>query len=239
MESGDTDGTLMEIKNKLDLDQNGTLVDATKYRSMIGALMYLTSSRPDIVHATCLCAQYQAKPTEKHLKEVKRIFHYLRGTINMGLWYTKDSSFKLTGFSDADYAGCNDTFKSTSGGAHFLGKKLTVYQLADLFTKALLVDRFNYLVRRLGMRSLSPQELERLAKSRVCPNLNAPAGRLLGAYDLGIAIPRTVVHADDKTSGDARFLQIYKLTNIIVDVFEYHFQAKEMISRIELHVSRL
>ncbi|GKD29215.1 hypothetical protein Tco_1239993 [Tanacetum coccineum] len=164
----------MEIKDKLDLDQNGTLVDVTKYRSMIGALMHLTSSRPDIIHATCLCARYQAKPTEKHLKEVKKIFCYLWGTVNMGLWYTKDSSFELTGFSDADYAGCRDTFKSTSGGAQFLGEKLVswsskkqdYYQLADLFTKALPVDRFNYLVCRLGMRSLSPQELERLAKSQ-------------------------------------------------------------------------
>nr|GEV03202.1 Gag-Pol polyprotein [Tanacetum cinerariifolium] len=74
----------------------------------------------DIVHATCLCAQYQAKPTEKHLKEVKRIFHYLQGTVNMGLWYKKDSNFELIGFSDADYAGCKDTFKSTSVGAQFL-----------------------------------------------------------------------------------------------------------------------
>nr|GFA40095.1 retrovirus-related Pol polyprotein from transposon TNT 1-94 [Tanacetum cinerariifolium] len=69
MESCDHTGTPMEIKDKLDLDQNGTPIDATKYRSMIGALMYLTSSRPDIVHATCLCARYQAKPIEKHLKE--------------------------------------------------------------------------------------------------------------------------------------------------------------------------
>nr|GEU61046.1 hypothetical protein [Tanacetum cinerariifolium] len=120
-----------------------------------------------------------AKPTEKHLKEVKRNFHYLRGTVNTGLWYSKDSGFELTGFSDADYAGCKDTFKSTFGGAQFLGEKLehvekgmielyfvkTDYQLADLFTKALPADRFNYLVRRLGMRSLSPQELECLAKS--------------------------------------------------------------------------
>nr|GEW73453.1 uncharacterized mitochondrial protein AtMg00810-like [Tanacetum cinerariifolium] len=99
-------------------------VDATKDRSMIGALMYLTSSRPDIIHTTCLCARYQAKPTEKHLKVVKRIFRYLWGTVNTGLWYTKDSGFELTGFSDADYAGCKDSFKSTSGGAQFLGKKL-------------------------------------------------------------------------------------------------------------------
>nr|GEU69124.1 copia protein [Tanacetum cinerariifolium] len=217
------------------------------------------NSRPDIVHATCLCARYQAKPTEKHLKEVKRIFRYLRGTVNMGLWYTKDSGFKLIGFLDAGYAGSKDTFKSTSGGAQFLGEKLvswsskkqdctmlsimeaeyvslsacccqvlwmrtqltdysfhfdkipiycdsksaiaiscnlvqhsrtkhiavcfhfikehvekgtielyfvkTDYQLADIFTKALPTDRFNYLVHRLGMRSLSPKELERLAKS--------------------------------------------------------------------------
>nr|GEU60375.1 uncharacterized mitochondrial protein AtMg00810-like [Tanacetum cinerariifolium] len=160
MESCDLVGTPMEIKDKLDLYQNGTPVDATKYHSMIGALMYLTSSRSNIVHATCLCARYQAKPTEKHLKEVKRIFRYLRGTVNTGLWYMKDSGFELTGFSDADYAGCKDTFKSTSGGAQFLD-----YQLADIFTKALPADRFNYLVRRLGMRSLSPQELDRLAKS--------------------------------------------------------------------------
>ncbi|GJU85764.1 retrovirus-related pol polyprotein from transposon TNT 1-94 [Tanacetum coccineum] len=86
--------------------QHGTPVDAMKYRSMIGALMYLTSRRPDIVRATCLCARYQAKPTEKHLKEVKRIFRYLRGTVNMGLWYTKYSGFELTGFSNAGYAGC-------------------------------------------------------------------------------------------------------------------------------------
>ncbi|GKC73786.1 retrovirus-related pol polyprotein from transposon TNT 1-94 [Tanacetum coccineum] len=121
METCDPVGTLMEIKDKLDLDRNGTLVDATKYHSMIGALMYLTSSRPEIVHATCLCAWYQAKPTEKHLKEVKRIFCYLWGTINMGLWYMKDYGFELTGFSDANHAGCKDTFKSTSGGAQFLG----------------------------------------------------------------------------------------------------------------------
>ncbi|GJU66995.1 retrovirus-related pol polyprotein from transposon TNT 1-94 [Tanacetum coccineum] len=124
METCDPIGTPMEIKDKLDLDQTGSLVDATKYHSMIGALMYLTSSRSDIVHATCLCARYQDKSTEKHLKDIKRIFFYLRGTVNMGLWYTKDSGFELTGFSYANYAGCKDTFKSTSSGTQFLGEKL-------------------------------------------------------------------------------------------------------------------
>ncbi|GJS07511.1 hypothetical protein Tco_0364307 [Tanacetum coccineum] len=93
---------------------------------MIGALMYLRSSRSNIIYATCLCARYQAKPTEKHLKEVKKIFRYLRGTVNMGLWYTKDFGFELTGFLDSDYAGCQDSFKSTSSGTQFLGEKLLV-----------------------------------------------------------------------------------------------------------------
>nr|GEY68485.1 uncharacterized mitochondrial protein AtMg00810-like [Tanacetum cinerariifolium] len=73
-----------------------------------------------------------AKPIEKHLKEVKRIFRYLRGTVNTGLWYTKDSGSELTGFSDADYTGCKDTFKSTSSGAQFLGKstfKVTLFSI--------------------------------------------------------------------------------------------------------------
>ncbi|GJZ75198.1 hypothetical protein Tco_0639663 [Tanacetum coccineum] len=79
---------------------------------MIGSLMYLKSSRPDLVQAVCYCARYQARPIEKHLKEVKRIFRYLKGTINMGLWYPKDFGFKLTAFSDVDHAGCIDTRKT-------------------------------------------------------------------------------------------------------------------------------
>ncbi|GJT76576.1 retrovirus-related pol polyprotein from transposon TNT 1-94 [Tanacetum coccineum] len=117
-------GTPLATKPKLDVDLSGEPVDQSDYRSKIGSLMYLTSSRPDLVQAVCYCARYQARPTQKHLKEVKRIFKYLKGTINMGLWYPKDSGFKLTAFSDADHAGCLDTRKSTSGGIHFLGDKL-------------------------------------------------------------------------------------------------------------------
>nr|GFA70109.1 retrovirus-related Pol polyprotein from transposon TNT 1-94 [Tanacetum cinerariifolium] len=225
---------------------------------MVRALMYLTTLRPDIMHATCYCAGYQVKPTEKHLTEVKRIFQYLKDTIHMGLWYPKDTGFELTSFLDSDHAGCLDSRKSTSGGIQFLGgDKLvrwssekhdctlmssveagyvslyaccaqvlwmrtqltdygfyfdqipmccdskaaiaiscnpvqhshtkhidvryhfikekvekgivelffirTEYQLADLFTKALPEERFKYLVKRLGMRCLTPDELEVLA----------------------------------------------------------------------------
>ncbi|GKA05769.1 retrovirus-related pol polyprotein from transposon TNT 1-94 [Tanacetum coccineum] len=117
-------GTPLATKPKLDVDLSGEPVDQSDYHSKIGSLMYLTSSRPDLVQAVCYCARYQARPTQKHLKEVKRIFKYLKGTINMGLWYPKDSGFELIAFSDADHAGCIDTRKSTSGGIQFLGVNL-------------------------------------------------------------------------------------------------------------------
>ncbi|GKB91322.1 retrovirus-related pol polyprotein from transposon TNT 1-94 [Tanacetum coccineum] len=124
MEKGQSIGTPRDTKPKLDADLSGEPVDQTDYRSKIGSLIYLTSSRPDIVQATCYCARYQERPTEKHLKEVKRIFQYLRGTINIGLWYPKGSVFELTAFSDADHARCVDTRKSTSRGIQFLGDNL-------------------------------------------------------------------------------------------------------------------
>nr|GEW12996.1 retrotransposon protein, putative, unclassified [Tanacetum cinerariifolium] len=124
MDKGQSIGTPMATKPKLDADLSRNPVDQTDYRSKIGSLMYLTFSRPDIVQAICFCARYQSRPTKKHLKEVKKIFRYLRGTVNMGLWYPKGSSFKLTAFSDADHAGCIDSRKSTSEGIKFLGDKL-------------------------------------------------------------------------------------------------------------------
>nr|GEX76910.1 retrovirus-related Pol polyprotein from transposon TNT 1-94 [Tanacetum cinerariifolium] len=120
MTACDSIDTSMATKH-LDADLSRTLVDQTKYRSKVRALMYLTASRPDIMHATCYCARYQAQPTEKHLTVVKRIFRYLKDTIHMGLWYSKDTGFGLTAFSDSDHAGCLDSRKSTSGGIQFLG----------------------------------------------------------------------------------------------------------------------
>ncbi|GJX44596.1 hypothetical protein Tco_0261272 [Tanacetum coccineum] len=91
---------------------------------MIGSLMYLTSTRPDLVQAVCYYGRYQARPTEKRLKEVKMIFRYLKETLNMGILYLRDPGFELTSFSDVDHAGCLYTRKSTSGGIQFLGEKL-------------------------------------------------------------------------------------------------------------------
>ncbi|GKE41708.1 retrovirus-related pol polyprotein from transposon TNT 1-94 [Tanacetum coccineum] len=109
MESSNPVDTSMVEKSKLDVDTQGKAVDPTHYRRMIGTLIYLTASRLDLTFVVCMCARYQAKPTEKHLHAVKRIFKYIRGTVNRGLWYPKDSSIALTAYADADHAGSQDT----------------------------------------------------------------------------------------------------------------------------------
>nr|GEV74662.1 hypothetical protein [Tanacetum cinerariifolium] len=145
--------TLMVEKSKLDEDPQGKVVDPTRYRGMIGTLMYVTSSRPDLVFVVYMCARYQATPTEKHLHAVNQIFRYLRGTINMGLWYPKDSCIALTAFADADHVGCQDTRKSTSRSVRLL----------DIFTKPLARERLEFLIKKLGMQSMSPETLKKLA----------------------------------------------------------------------------
>ncbi|GJS52162.1 hypothetical protein Tco_0625524 [Tanacetum coccineum] len=117
---------------KLDEDPLGIPVDQTRFRTMIGSLMYLTASRPDLVFVVCMCAKYQASPTKKHLDALKRVFWYLRGAINWGLWYSKDIAMELTAYADADHAGCQDTRRSTSGSAQFLRDKLILWVRSQL-----------------------------------------------------------------------------------------------------------
>nr|GFA60633.1 retrovirus-related Pol polyprotein from transposon TNT 1-94 [Tanacetum cinerariifolium] len=124
MKNCDTVPTLMVEQAKLKLDLGGQPVDHIDDRSMIGSLMYVTSSRLDIMFATCMCVRYQANSNEHHVSAVKRIIRYLKGTINLGLWYPKDSGFDLTAYSDADHARCDLDRKSTSGSVQFLGYKL-------------------------------------------------------------------------------------------------------------------
>ncbi|GJR49880.1 hypothetical protein Tco_1400401 [Tanacetum coccineum] len=107
--------TLMVPPKNLGPDLFRKPVNETLYRGMIGSLMYLTLSRPDIQFLTCLCARYQANPKESHLIVVKRIFRYLKGTPSLGLWYPKGSGFDFKGYSDSNYVGCNMDRKSTSG----------------------------------------------------------------------------------------------------------------------------
>nr|GEY75491.1 uncharacterized mitochondrial protein AtMg00810-like [Tanacetum cinerariifolium] len=138
--------TPMVEKSKLDEDKEGKVVDPSHYRGMIGTLLYLTASRPDLQFSICMCARYQARPIEKNLHAVKRIFRYLRGTINRGLWYLMVSSITLTTFVDVDHADCQDTRRSTS----------------DIFTKALGRERIKFLINKLGMRNFTLETLQQL-----------------------------------------------------------------------------
>nr|GFA41377.1 copia protein [Tanacetum cinerariifolium] len=117
MDSCDSVETPMVDRLKLDENRSGIPVDQTRFRSMVSSLMYLTASRPDLVFVVCMCARYQAKPTKKHLEALKWVFQYLKGIINWGLWYPKDTSMALTAYANADHAGCQDTRRSTSGSA--------------------------------------------------------------------------------------------------------------------------
>ncbi|GKD22021.1 uncharacterized mitochondrial protein-like protein [Tanacetum coccineum] len=112
-------------------DEDGEEVDVHMYhiyRSMIGSLMYLTSSRPDIMFVVCICARYQVNPKVSHLHVVKRIFRYLKGQPKLGLWYPKDSFFDLVAYTDSDYTGTSLDRKSTTGGCQFLGCRLISWQ---------------------------------------------------------------------------------------------------------------
>nr|GEW99618.1 retrovirus-related Pol polyprotein from transposon TNT 1-94 [Tanacetum cinerariifolium] len=196
MTSCDGIGTPMATKH-LDADLSGTLVDQTKYRSMVGALMYLTASRPDIMHATCYCARYQAQPTEKHLTAVKRIFRYLKDTIHMGgdklvSWSSRKQDCTSMSSVEAEYVSlsvcCAQVLwmrtQLTDYGFHF--DKIPMYcdskaaiaiscnPVQHSRTKHIDVryhfikekvekERFQYLVRGLGTRCLTPAELEALA----------------------------------------------------------------------------
>nr|GFB66372.1 uncharacterized mitochondrial protein AtMg00810-like [Tanacetum cinerariifolium] len=144
MDSCDSVETPMVDRLKLDEDPLRIPVDQTCFRSMVGSLMYLIASIPDLVFAVCMCARYQAKPTKKHLESLKRVFWYLKGTINWGLWYPKDTAMALTA-SDADHAGCQDTRRSTSGSAQFLGNKLVSWSSKKQKSTAISITEAEYI----------------------------------------------------------------------------------------------
>nr|KYP41112.1 hypothetical protein KK1_037510 [Cajanus cajan] len=134
--------TPMHPSTTLDLDKDSPDVDNTMYQGMVGSLLYLTTSRPDIMFSVCVCARFQMKPKEVHLQAVKCILRYLKGTTNLEINFYRSHNFSLLGYCDADYARDKWERKSTSGGCHFLGRCLVSwtskrkaqfpYQLAKL-----------------------------------------------------------------------------------------------------------
>ncbi|XP_031101945.1 secreted RxLR effector protein 161-like [Ipomoea triloba] len=139
---------------KFHRDDDGKSVDPSAYRSMIGSLLYLTASRPDISFSVGACARYQANPKESHLIAVKRIIKYVKGTLELGIWYSSESSTQLVGFTDADWAGNIDDRKSTSGGCFYLGSNLV-----------------SWLSKKQNSISLSTAEAEYIAVGSSCAQL--------------------------------------------------------------------
>ncbi|GKE28357.1 retrovirus-related pol polyprotein from transposon TNT 1-94, partial [Tanacetum coccineum] len=145
MDSCDLVDTPMVDQLKLDEDPLGIPIDQTQFCSMVGSLMYLTTSKPDLVFVVCMCVRYQASPTKKHLQALKQVFRYLRGTINWVLWYLKDTAMALTTYADADHAGCQDTRRSTSGSAQLLGDKLVSWSLKKQKSTAISKTEAGYI----------------------------------------------------------------------------------------------
>jgi hypothetical protein len=138
--------TPMALNGHLDLNEEGKSVDQKLFRSMIGSLLYLCASRPDIMLSVCKCARFQANPKECHLMAIKRIFRYLVHTPNLGLWYPKGSTFDLLGYSDLDYAGCKVDRKSTTGTCQFLGRSLVSWSSKKQNSVALSTAEAEYVV---------------------------------------------------------------------------------------------
>ncbi|XP_035834245.1 secreted RxLR effector protein 161-like [Helianthus annuus] len=120
--------TPFAMNHGINPDLTGEKVDETLYRSMIGSLMYLTASRPDIMYPTCLAARCQSSPRASHMTIVKRILRYLKGTPRLGLWYPKDGDFTLEGYSDSDFGCCKVNAKSKTAGCQFFGPRLVTWQ---------------------------------------------------------------------------------------------------------------
>jgi hypothetical protein len=128
----------------LDLNKGGKSVDQKVYRSMIGSLLYLCASRPDIMLSVCMCARFRSDPKECHLVAIKQILRYLVSTPCFGIWYPKGSTFDLIGYSDSDYAGCKVDRKSTSGTCKFLGRSLVSWSSKKQTSVALSTAEAEY-----------------------------------------------------------------------------------------------
>ena len=126
------------------MDDGSPSVEEKTYRGIIGSLLYLTASRPDIVFSVGLCVRFRSKPNESHLKAVKRILRYLKNTSDLALWYPKECNFNLVGYADADYAGFLVDRKSTSGMVHFLGPCLVSWATKKQHSVAISTAKSKY-----------------------------------------------------------------------------------------------
>ncbi|GKC59233.1 putative reverse transcriptase, RNA-dependent DNA polymerase [Tanacetum coccineum] len=172
--------TPVDLEKPLVKDGDANDVDVHLYRSMIGSLMYLTTSRPDIMFAVCACARFQVTPKTSHLLAVKRIFRYLKGKPTLGLWYSRDSPFELVAYTNSDYAGATQDRKSTTGGCQFLGNRLISWQC-----------------KKQTVVATSTTEAEYVAAASCCRQVLWIQNQLL---DYGYNFMNTMIHIDNNST---------------------------------------
>ncbi|GJZ25488.1 putative ribonuclease H-like domain-containing protein [Tanacetum coccineum] len=170
----------LEHEKPLVKDGDADDVDVHLYRSMIGSLMYLTTSRPDIMFAVCACAKFQVTPKTSHLLAIKRIFRYLKGKPTLSLWYSRDSPFELVAYTDSDYAGATQDRKSTTGGCQFLGNRLISWQC-----------------KKQTVVATSTTEAEYVAAASCCGQVLWIQNQLL---DYGYNFMNTMIHIDNNST---------------------------------------
>ncbi|KAJ9544793.1 hypothetical protein OSB04_024500 [Centaurea solstitialis] len=194
--------TPMPRNFQLNADSSGKPVDQKTYRAIIGSLLYLTASRPDIVFSTGVCARFQCDPRDSHLSAVKRILRYLKGTPDFGLWYLKDSGFELIAYTDSDHAGCKLNRKSTSGACQFLGDKLVSWSS-----------------RKQNCVSLSTAEAEYVAAACCCSQVLWMKTQLA---DFGYTMQRIPIYCDSKSAIQITANPVQHSRTKHIDI-RYHF----------------
>ncbi|GKA98143.1 putative ribonuclease H-like domain-containing protein [Tanacetum coccineum] len=213
-----TASTPMETNKALTKDEDGEDVDVHLYRSMIGSLMYLTSSRPDIMFSVCACSRFQVQPKVSHLNAVKRIFRYLKGRPKLGLWYPKDSPFILEAFSDSDYAGASLDRKSTTGGCQFLGSRLISWQC-----------------KKQTVVANSTTEAEYIAASHCCGQVLWIQNQML---DYGYNFMQTKIHVDNESAICVVKNPVYHSKTKHIEI-RHHFirdsYEKRLIEMVKIH----
>ncbi|GJR16854.1 putative ribonuclease H-like domain-containing protein [Tanacetum coccineum] len=202
----------LQVKQK----EDGIFI--SKDKSMIGSLMYLTSSRPDIMFSVCACSIFQVQPKVSHLNAVKRIFRYLKGRPNLGLWYPKDSPFILEAFSDIDYAGSSLDKKSTTRGCQFLGSRLISWQC-----------------KKQTVVANSTTEAEYITASHCCGQVLWIQNQML---DYGYNFMQTKIHVDNESAICVVKNPVYHSKTKHIEIRHYFIRdsyEKRLIEMVKIH----
>ncbi|GJX02723.1 putative ribonuclease H-like domain-containing protein [Tanacetum coccineum] len=210
--------TLVDLEKPLVKDGDADDVDVHLYRSMIGSLMYLTASRPDIMFAVCACARFQVTPKTSHLLAVKRIFRYLKGKPTLGLWYSRDSPFELVAYTDSDYARATQDRKSTTEGCQFLGNRLISWQC-----------------KKQTVVATSTTEAEYVAATSYCRQVLWIQNQLL---DYGYNFMNTVINIDNNSTICIIENPVQHSKTKHIEI-RHHFirdcNAKKLIQMVKIH----